>query len=282
MICLTGQEIDQLIREDIPYFDLTSWALGIGTQPGKISYFTREDAVVCGTEEVCQIFERLCLHVDSFVPSGQKVKAGDILLSGSGDASNLHMAWKVCQNILDHCSGIATKTEKMVASVRIHNSSLPIYTTRKSFPGAKALSIKAILAGGALPHRLGLSETILIFKQHMNFIGGLEGLICKIPEIKKACSEKRIIVEATTFEEAKLLCQAGVDGIQFDKMKSEQLKQISTQLKETYPRVILLAAGGINESNIGEFTKMDIDGIVTTSLYNANPIDVGVNIQCCG
>ena len=44
--------------------------------------------------------------------------------------------------------------------------------TRKSLPGTRSLSIKAILCGGAVPHRLGLSETILVFAQHRVFSGG--------------------------------------------------------------------------------------------------------------
>jgi len=43
------------------------------------------------------------------------------------------------------------------------NPDIAVFTTRKIFPGAKALAVKAIMVGGAMPYRLGLSETILIF-----------------------------------------------------------------------------------------------------------------------
>jgi molybdenum transport protein len=184
MIFFSNEEIDGLIKEDVPYLDLTSLALGIKDQQGTITYFTREDAVVCGTEEAGQVFDRLHINLNYAVPSGQAVKAGDVLISGTGRAADLHMAWKICQNILDHCSGIATKTRRMVDLAKSYNPDLSILTTRKCFPGTKELAIKAILSGGAMPHRLGLSETILIFKQHMNFIGGAvkkESLWKRIP-----------------------------------------------------------------------------------------------------
>lgn len=151
MFYFSTDEIDRLIKEDVPYIDVTSWSLGIRAQQAKITYFSREDAVICGTEEVGQIFERLDIEANLRVSSGQKVKAGDELITGNGRAEDLHMAWKVGQNILDHCSGIATKTRKMVDMVKRVNPNMAVLTTRKGFPGTKALATKSIMAGGAMP-----------------------------------------------------------------------------------------------------------------------------------
>jgi len=35
------------------------------------------------------------------------------------------------------------------------------------------MTVKAVIVGGGLPHRMGLSETVLVFKQHLNFIGAI-------------------------------------------------------------------------------------------------------------
>lgn len=43
--------------------------------------------------------------------------------------------------------------------------------TRKQNPGTKQLSIKAVKAGGGSIHRLGLSESILVFAEHRQFFG---------------------------------------------------------------------------------------------------------------
>lgn len=279
MAFISINEIDRLINEDVPYIDLTSWTLGIREQEGRITYFTRENAVVCGTEEVRAIFERLHIEMDHMVPSGRQITAGSELITGIGRAEDLHMAWKVGQNILDNCSGIATKTKKMVDIVKAANPNMAVLTTRKGFPGTKTLATKAIMVGGAMPHRLGLSETILIFKQHLNFIGGFEGLLNKLPEIKAECCEKKVIVEATTLEQAIMLCRAGVDGIQFDKMSVADLIPAVVYLRAEFPHKVLLAAGGINETNISEYAKTNVNGLVTTSLYSAKPIDIGVKIQ---
>ena len=63
-------------------------------------------------------------------------------------------------------------------------------TTRKSMPGAKDLMTEAVMAGGAFPHRLGLSETVLVFDHHLTFFGGFEAFVEQLPAIKGRCVEK--------------------------------------------------------------------------------------------
>ncbi len=278
---LANVDFDALIREDVPYFDLTSYALGIDEQPAEIVYFTREDCVVCGTEEVAEVFRRLDITLDKAVPSGTAVPAMSEIVRGHGTAGKLHMAWKVGQNLLDHMSGIATKTRQMVDAAHAVNPELAILTTRKMYPGTKALSTKAVMAGGAFPHRLGLSETVLVFKQHCNIIGGFDELLRRLPEMKRQCCEKKILVETESLENAIALCSAGVDGIQFDKLSAKETEAASEVLNRRFPGVIVLAAGGINEKNVSGYAAAKISGVVTTSLYNAPAIDIGVKINLC-
>lgn len=270
--------IDKLMAEDVPYIDLTTWVLGIGERMGEIAYFTREDAVLCGTEEVLRIMERLHIDVDMSLPSGSDIEADEVFLRAHGRAEDLHMAWKVGQNIFDHCSGIATKTRQMTKLAQAVNPRIAIVTTRKGFPGTKALSIKAVMVGGAFPHRLGLSESVLVFQQHMNFMGGLDGFIAAVPEIKHTVCEKKLIVETHSVEDGIKLCRAGVDGLQFDKLSADVLCAAVPQLKAISPQLVLLAAGGITEKNLAEYAQTGVDALVTTNLYSAKPIDISVKI----
>lgn len=63
---------------------------------------------------------------------------------------------------------------------------------KKDFSGNQETFNKINYCGGAWPHRLGLSETILIFQQHVNFVGGYEELAKIIPKIKAVAFEKRL------------------------------------------------------------------------------------------
>ena len=275
---ISDELIDRFIKEDVPYIDLTTLVLGIGDQKGTIQFFSREEAVLCGTEEVIKIFNKLNIDLIKTYPSGTLIKKNEIFLEGKGNAEDLHMAWKVSQNILDYSSGIATKMKKLVDKVSLINPNLHVITTRKVIPGTKELTIKAVLAGGGFPHRLGLSETILIFKQHLNFLGGIGELTKILKSVKSKACEKKVIAEIETLEQAIDLCKNGIDGLQFDKVPYDELKTNVDILRSINPSIIILASGGINESNIEEYAKTGVDAIVTTSVYNAKPIDIGCKI----
>jgi len=167
----------------------------------------------------------------------------------------------------------------MVDAVQRINKNMMVLTTRKNFPGAKKLSINAILAGGAMPHRLGLSETVLIFEQHVSMIGGYAELKKMLPAMKKQCPEKKILIETNEPELAEEFLSLGADGIQFDKMNAKDINHTATSIRRHYPQSILLAAGGIHPGNAVEYANTGVDGLVTTSLYTASPLDIGVKIS---
>jgi putative molybdenum utilization protein ModD len=279
MLYITDETIDRWIKEDVPYIDLTTLTLGIGGVKGIISFTARESTVLSGVEEVLKIFNKLGIMQIRASQSGSVVCTGETFIEAVGLASSLHIAWKVSLNILEYCSGIATRTKRMVDRAIAVNPHISVLATRKSFPGTKELAIKSIIAGGAFPHRLGLSETILIFKQHRAFLGDINNLVQELRGIKAKACEKKIIVEVETIEEARLLAESGVDGLQFDKVPPDDLKIFVDQIKHLDPKITLIGAGGINESNIAEYTATGIDAIATTAMYFGKPSDIGVKMD---
>ncbi|KJR45394.1 Molybdenum transport system protein ModD [Desulfosporosinus sp. I2] len=279
MLYISDETIDRWIKEDVPYIDLTTLTLGISGLKGKMSFTAREFTILSGVEEVLRIFTKLGITPLRSLPSASVVNKGDTFIEAEGLAANLHMAWKLCMNILEYSSGIATRTKRMVDKVKAVNPQLTVLATRKSFPGTKELSIKAIIAGGAFPHRLGLSETILVFKQHMDFLSDINNLAQSIKQNKANACEKKIIVEVETIEDARLLIKSGVDGLQFDKIPANDLKIIVDQIKGINPNITLLGAGAINADNIEEYARTGIDAIVTTAMYFGKPSDIGVTME---
>ena len=219
------------------------------------------------------------IRVESYIGSGTLVEADTNILQVSGTVEGLQMGWKISMNILEHCCGIATRTREMVILAKGVDPKIEIVTSRKIFPGTKELSIQGILDGGALPHRLGLSETILIFKEHTNFLGGIDGLIPKIKELKNRACEKRVIVEVESKEEAIKLCKTTVDGIQFDKIEPDILKDIVIELRKIRSDIIFIAAGGINASNIEDYARTGVDSINTSWVYYGKPVDIRVEMK---
>ena len=275
---LSDARIDQFIAEDVPYFDLTSEVLGVGKQPGRMTFYTREDCVLAGSKTAARICQKLDLEVKERISCGTWVKAGQEFMVVEGEARNLHMAWKVSLNCFDHMSAVATKTRRMVDAVHEVNPHCEILVTRKSLPGAKDLLVAACMAGGAYPHRMGLSETVLVFDHHLTFIGGMDGFIEKLPDIKSRCIEKKIFVECSAAD-ARRLAAAGVDGLQFDKIPADEMTALVAELKSEFPHVTLIAAGGINDKNCASFAATGVDGLATTAPFTAKPIDMSVRIE---
>jgi molybdenum transport protein len=279
---ISDETLEKFIKEDIPYIDLTSCILDIAGQKGKIRFVCREEAVICGTEEVIRIFGKLGVAPVNWLRSGTKVKPNTVLIEGEGASEQLHMAWKVSLNILEYASGIATRTSRFLEHARAANPDIQVVTTRKGFPGTKELSIKAVVSGGGFPHRLGLSESVLIFPQHLTFLGGMDRMLENMSEIKIKACENKVVVEVENMEDAIKACKAGADGVQFDKIKSEKLHEAVITLKEIRENILVLAAGGINISNVEAYARTGIDAIVTSSVYYGKPVDIGTVMESAG
>ena len=270
--------IAQLIEEDVPYFDLTTLGLGIDTQPGSIEFYTRHPMVICATEEAASVFGQCGAIVQSQVSSGTSLEAQQLILQATGPAEALHIAWRIGLNLMEYGSGIASRANRLVSLAREVNPSVSIVGTRKVFPGTRKLSVKALLAGGAVPHRLGLSETILIFKEHLTYLGGMSGLLERLPALKQRFQEHPIAMEVETMDDAWTIAQAGVDIIQFDKLPSETLQSLVPSFKHQYPQIKLAVAGGITLDNVQAYARTGVDLLVTSYPYFGKPADIGVKM----
>ncbi|UWX58038.1 ModD protein [Chlorobaculum sp. MV4-Y] len=275
---IPDSEIERYIEEDVPYGDLTTALLGIGDQPGEITFTTRDRTVVCCTEEAGRVLAKCGAEVLSTLPSGTIAAPGTEILRASGPAAALHAGWKVAMNLLEYASGIATRTSTIVERARAANPGINVVTTRKSFPGTKKIAIKAITAGGAFPHRLGLSESILVFSQHMAFLGGLDPFLEKLSSLKKHAPEQKILVEADSADKAIRIAAAGADVVQVDKMPVAELASLVSEIRSRFPGVAVSAAGGINGENAAAYAATGIDIIVLSSVYFGKPADISTSI----
>lgn len=270
--------IDYFITEDLPYIDLTCEVLGISSELGEMEYFTREDCVLAGIEVVRRMMSKLGCEVVSARSDGDRIAAGESFMVVRGGAENLHAAWKACLNVFDHLSAVATKTRSMVDAAHSSNPRCEVLTTRKSMNGVKDLLTYAVVIGGAYPHRLGLSETVLVFEHHYKFMGGFEALVERIPDIKARCVEKKLFVEADA-EHALVLAGTEVDGIQLDKVPVDDLASLVESIRALNPRVALIATGGINPGNAAAYAATGVDGMASTAPFSAKPLDMSVKIR---
>jgi len=272
---LTDTALELLQQEDTPSGDATTFALGIGEQPGRMVFRARYAMVVCGSEEARRMGELRGLRaVGTFVPSGSRRQAGEEILSLEGGAGELHAVWKTAQTLIEYLSGIATATAEIVDAARRGDPAASVVCTRKNFPGTKAAAIKAVLCAGASPHRLSLSETLLVFAEHRAFLGG-EAPAATVDRLRRQWPERAVVVEVAGEAEAAIWAAAGADILQLEKLPPETLARVHQQ----NPGARLAAAGGVNAANAENYARAGAQILVTSAPYFAPPRDVAVTLS---
>lgn len=269
-LAVTDEELLGLLNDDVPCGDLTTETSGIGDQAARLEFRARQEMVVCAIEEASRLFTLSGAQVNVQIQSGQRVGKDDLLLEAHGSAQILHRAWKTAQVLVEWASGISTSSAAIVSAA----SPLTVACTRKNVPGAKALSVKAVRAGGAIMHRLGLSESLLLFPEHCLYLN--EEPAFTVARIKRAEPERKLVVEVTDVEEAIVWAKAGVDVLQLEKFTPEEVAGCRSALNLVGLKIILAAAGGIRADNAAAYMRAGADLLVTSAPYSAPPKDVRV------
>ena len=282
MIYFTQAELDRFIEEDAPYHDETTYALGIDAAFGELSFAAKKEGfVLCGSEEAARIGLSLGATLVSAQPGGRWIAPGEVFLVLRGTAGVLHRVWKIALTLMETASGVATRTRAMVDEARETNPNVRVATTRKAPPGLRKLMFKAVLAGGGVIHRAGLSETLLVFEQHRVFLSN-ELLARTLARLHRASPEKKIMIEADSLEEACAYAEAGADVIQLEKMPLEALALAVQALRERFPRLVVSATGGITLQNAAAHAACGVDLLVTSHPYHAPPADIRASMQPAG
>ncbi len=276
---LSDDALQALLREDVPYGDLTTEALGIGGEEGIATFSARRSLVACATEEAARLFELCGARAQIFAPSGMELAPQADLLAARGSACALLAAWKVAQNVVEYCSGIATAAARLVAAARSAGFDVPVACTRKGFPGTRFLASKAVVAGGATLHRLGLSESLLIFPEHRVFIGERGSARDWVMRLSGREREHRLTVEVLSVEEALAFAVRGAEALQLERFSPPQVAECKAALASAKLRPLLLAAGGVTEVNAADYARAGADVLVSSAPYQAAPADVRVVVR---
>ncbi len=270
---LSDYALQQLLAEDVPFGDLTTESLAITAKPGSIRFFARDPMTVCGVEEAVRLFQLCGAEAEARVASGTEAALETLLLEAQGSAGALHQGWKTAQTLMEWCGGIASSAAAIVAAARRGDPNAMVAGTRKNVPGNRRLAVKAFKAGGAVMHRNGLSETLLLFAEHRLFLGD-ELPDLTLARLRRQCPEKRVVVEVATPEEA--LTWAGADVLQLEKFTAEQVAETVAALAAHGSQAVVGAAGGINAKNAEDYARAGARLLVTTAPHLAPPRDVQV------
>lgn len=272
MLALSDDALRRMLEDDAPCGDLTTATLGLQQDAAaQLTFRARRAMTVCGTEEASRLFALVGALGEALAPAGAQAAAGTLLLRAEGTVAQLHLAWKTAQTLVEWASGLATGAAAVVAAASESGRRVPVACTRKNVPGTKALSIKAVRAGGATAHRLGLSETLLLFPEHRLFLA--EPPADTIARLRSQEPEKKIVVEVSSVEEAVSWARAGADVLQLEKFAPAAV----ADCRRLLPGHVLAPAGGVRADNAAAYVAAGADLLITSAPYAAPPCDVQVD-----
>ena len=257
--------------------DVTVHALGIDSEPGRMACFPKKTGFVFGIDWAARMFRMAGATVELKGDDARVYEAGEVALEVTGTAGQLHSVYKAAQTVMEYASGIAGRTRAMLLEAQKGNPTVKVAVTRKHFLGTKEISLASAVAGGAVIHRTGLSDSVLIFDQHRVFVddvtAALQRAVAEEPE-------KKIAIEADTPEEALQFAQAGCDVLQLDHFTPEAVQETGALVKAVNPKIVLLAAGGVNVENAKAYAAAGADVLVTSSVYFGKPFDIKMAMTC--
>ncbi len=195
---------------------------------------------------------------------GDVLKKGDVIAELEGKASILLSSERTFLNLLQHASGIATNANKFAK--QIDDLSVVLLDTRKTRPQLRDYEKYASRIGGAINHRLGLDDCLMLKDTHLKTIVDLKEFI--INARKRISWVTKIEIECETFEQVQEAMEAGGDIIMCDNMTPEQIVNVVKFRDENYPHILLEASGDITLDTIRKYAQTGVDAISSGSIIH--------------
>ncbi|MFC4987510.1 carboxylating nicotinate-nucleotide diphosphorylase [Saliphagus infecundisoli] len=259
---ITDSDIERWLTEDVGHHDVTNQIPGetVGT------LYATEPATVAGLEAATAVFDYLDCEVERAVGPGDRIEAGDPLLSVSGPAREMLRGERVAVNLAGHASGVATRTARAVEAAREESWEVRIAATRKTTPGLRGLEKRAVVAGGGDTHRLDLSHMVMVKDNHVAEMG-LEGAIDRFRE--RVSFVTNVEVEVETAADAPRAAAAGADIVLLDNMAPAEVTEAVSRLADS--AVLAEASGGITVEDVPAYAATGVDVISMGSLTHSAP-----------
>jgi len=270
----TNEIILKALNEDINYLDITTDYLIDQVQESEGFFVSKAQGVICGIDIAMNVFEMIdkSFTCEILLKDGEKANEGDIIAKFKGKTAMLLKGERTALNLIQHMSGIATKTNECVQLTR--GTQTYITDTRKTLPGLRALQKYAVTVGGGKNHRFNLSDGAMLKDNHIDAGGGITNAVKKIKQ--KLGHMVKIEVETRTLDEVKEALEAKADIIMLDNMDTQTMAEA---VKIAGGKALLEASGNMTKERITEVCKTGVDIISLGALtHSVEAFDISMRI----
>ena len=264
------------LAEDIGSGDITAQLIPAEVN-ATATIITREQAVLCGSPWVDEVFRQL----DPDITLRWQAKEGDdihpeqVICQLEGNARALLTGERTALNFLQTLSGTATTARHYAAKVA--GTGIQILDTRKTLPGLRLAQKYAVAIGGCHNHRIGLFDAFLIKENHIAACGGIAEAVRAARQLAPG---KTVEVEVENLDEYQQALDAGADIIMLDNFSLADTQQA---ISRKTGNVKLEISGNLDDANIGQVALEGIDFLSSGSLTkHCRAVDFSMRIKTCG
>ena len=267
------------LREDIGRGDRsTSGLFPDGNAPiGKAVWIAKADGLVAGLPIAARVFQLLDQSVNfvAIVQDGKPVKSGELIAEITGSLATLLMGERVALNIVMRLSGIASTTAAYVKAIA--NTKSHLVDTRKTIPGMRLLEKYATFTGGAINHRYGLDDAVMLKDNHIAAAAGITNAVQLVRESIPFTTSIEVETESLTqVKEAVLL---NLDVIMLDNMPVEVMREAIALIRQHSPHTKIEASGNITIDTITQIAQLGVDYISTSAMVTRSHwLDISMRI----
>jgi nicotinate-nucleotide pyrophosphorylase (carboxylating) len=271
--------LNHWLREDIGRGDRTTQGLqALATQSTQAEWIAKEKGILAGIPVAARVFHLLNPNTQ-FIPhvtDGDECKPGQVIAHIQGSFEALLMGERVALNLVMRLSGIATATRRYVE--KISDLSARLVDTRKTTPGLRLLEKYATQVGGAINHRMGLDDAVMIKDNHIAVAGGIGPAIAQI----RASMPYPLTIEVETESLAQVqdALTHGADIIMLDNMPPEVMIQAVNIIRQQSDRIKIEASGNITLDTIRTVAETGVDYISSSApITRSSWLDLSMRLR---
>ncbi|KAB2350808.1 carboxylating nicotinate-nucleotide diphosphorylase [Actinomadura rudentiformis] len=270
---LDPQAVENLVRvalDEDGQVDVTSEPIFSPEDTASGDFTAREDGIVAGIPVAEAVFEALDVAYTAKAADGDRVTAGQVLISVNGPTRALLRAERTALNLLTHLSGIATATGRWVDAME--GTKAKVRDSRKTLPGLRALQKYAVRCGGGVNHRMGLHDSALIKDNHVAAAGSVTAAYRAIRDVYPSL---HIQVECDTLAQVEEALAVGARSILLDNMTLDQMREA---VRLVNGRAELEASGGLALDRARDVAVTGVDYLAVGALtHSARVLDIGLD-----
>ncbi len=275
--------LDPMLRswllEDIGRGDRTTQSLLVQNPAlGQAKWVAKAPGVIAGLPIAARVFQLLDEKVSfgAVANEGEWCQPGQVVAEIHASLDALLMGERVALNVVMRLSGIATLTHTYVEQIADLHTKL--VDTRKTTPGLRVLEKYATGVGGAINHRMGLDDAVMIKDNHIAVAGGIGKAITQIRN--QIPFPLTIEVETETLNQVEEALQEGADIIMLDNMSINMMAQAVQIIRQYNSKIKIEASGNITLETIRNVAQTGVDYISSSApITRSKWLDLSMKIN---